>query len=361
MAAQFFLVFLVFLNFAWASMEDVVLKKMIGHMLIIGFDEEAVTNQSSIIKEIKQYELGGVILFDRFYKDKKHIKNIRSSEQLQTLTQQLKSTALHPLLVCVDQEGGKVARLKPSYGFIQTPSAFEISHYPMDTVQEIYDAMAKMLSENGINCNFAPVVDLAINPENHVIVGLERSFGDNPIKVSSFASSMLHSFDKHKVFGVLKHFPGHGSSVGDSHLGFVDITNTWNQIELEPFRILIADNKIKMIMSAHVFNATLDSRYPATLSYAVNTTLLRSGLGFKGILVSDDMQMEAIQKYYSLKEAVTLAINSGVDMLLFGNQLSHTEASEIIETIFQQINNGSIKIERIEEANQRIKKALKTK
>jgi len=114
-------------------------------------------------------------------------------------------------------------------------------------------------------------------------------------------------------------------------------------------------------MSAHVFNATLDSRYPATLSYAVNTTLLRSGLGFKGILVSDDMQMEAIQKYYSLKEAVTLAINSGVDMLLFGNQLSHTEASEIIETIFQQINNGSIKIERIEEANQRIKKALKPK
>ena len=156
------------------------------------------------------------------------------------------------------------------------------------------------------------------------------------------------------VISVLKHFPGHGSSLGDSHLGFVDVTQTWSERELEPYQKLIASNSVSMIMSAHVYNAKLDATYPATLSYAINSKLLREKMHYNGVLISDDLQMEAISKFYTLKETVTLAINSGIDMLLFGNQLSQTKTDEIVETIMAQVKNGAISLERIIEANERI-------
>ncbi|AFL68490.1 glycoside hydrolase family 3 protein [Sulfurospirillum barnesii] len=337
-----------------AMPEDEALKKMIGHMLIVGFEEEKLVATSPIVEAIERYELGGVILFDRFYTDKSRVKNIRSSEQLKALTHTLKASAKTPLLICVDQEGGKVARLKPSYGFVQTPSALKVASESLEKAKETYDALALMLREHGINCNFAPDVDLSLNPKNSVIVGLERSYGTEPHRVVSYAGVMLESFVEHNITGVLKHFPGHGSSFEDSHLGFVDVTQTWSEVELDPYRMLIAQEKASMIMSAHVFNAKLDKNYPATLSYATNTLLLRQTLGFKGVLVSDDMHMQAIANDYSLKDAITLAINSGVDMLLFGNQLSYTSTHEIIETIATQVKSGAISLQRIREANTRI-------
>ena len=152
----------------------------------------------------------------------------------------------------------------------------------------------------------------------------------------------------------LKHFPGHGSSLGDSHKGFVDISETWRPQELDPYRRLINAGKADMIMTAHVFNSHFDAKYPATLSYYVNTKLLREQLGFKGVVISDDLQMKAISKHYSLKESITLAINSGVDILLFGNQLGEQNLPELIDTILSQVKRGAIKYERIQESNQRI-------
>jgi beta-N-acetylhexosaminidase len=339
-----------------AMPNDDVLKKMIGHMLIVGFDEESLTNTSPIIEEIERYELGGVILFDRFYSDKTHVKNIRSSTQLRNLTHTLNTSAKNPLLICVDQEGGNVARLKPSAGFIQTPSAHKVAQDSLQNAVVTYHSMAQMLFSHGINCNFAPDVDLARNPKNSVIVGLERSYGSDVNVVSAYASTFIDALSSYHIVSVLKHFPGHGSSLGDSHLGFVDVSQTWNEIELEPYKRLIDKNKVAMIMSAHVFNAHLDAHYPATLSYAINTTLLREKLGFQGVLVSDDMQMQAIANHYTLKEALSLAINSGIDMLLFGNQLSKTQTSEIVEIIFSHVKSGVIAWKRIEEANERIQK-----
>ena len=349
------LFFTLFLSLqATQNPTDTQLKKMIGHMLIVGFDESSVSKNSPIVKDIEQYELGGVILFDRFYKDRKRVKNISDATQLQKLTTDLQNYSKHKLFIAIDQEGGRVARLKPKYGFSTIPSAENVAKLSTKEARKIYTTQSKMLHKEGINLNFAPVVDLSINPKNKVIVGLKRSFSKESKTVVKFAKILIETQKKEHITSVLKHFPGHGSSLGDSHQGFVDISDSWSKKELKPYRALIKSGDAQMIMTAHVFNSHLDSKYPATLSYKINTELLRKELGFRGVIVSDDMQMKAISKHYTLQESVTLAINAGVDLLLFGNQLEKSNTKEIIETIFKAVKSGKISLSKIIEANRHI-------
>lgn len=351
----FFTLMLFFQN-AYASEmpQDELLKKMIGRMLIVGFDGQSVTKDSQIVKQIQKYHLGGIILFDRHFNERTKTKNISSPSQLKTLTSSLKSFALKPLLISVDQEGGKVARLKSAYGFEATPSAKVVSEMDAYMAKRIYDNLAKTLKDAGINCNFAPVVDLAVNPQNRVIAGLKRSYSNEPKEVTKYAKIFMNSLRDKNIISVIKHFPGHGSSLEDSHNGFVDISKTWSEIELEPYIELIHSGDADMIMTAHVFNSNLDELYPSTLSYKANTELLRDKLGYKGVIVSDDLQMGAIAKHYTLEQIVTLSINSGVDMLLFGNQLSYQNSDELVETILAQVKNGAIPLSRILESNSRV-------
>ena len=344
--------------------QDEKLKKMIGRMLIVGFDGQSVTKDSKIVKQIQKYHLGGVILFDRHFNERTKTKNISSPSQLKTLTSSLKLFALKPLLISVDQEGGKVARLKPAYGFEATPSAKVVSEMDAYMAKHVYDNLAKTLKDAGINCNFAPVVDLAINPQNKVIVGLKRSYSSEPKEVAKYAKIFMDALQEKHIISVLKHFPGHGSSLEDSHNGFVDISETWDEIELEPYIELIHSGDADMIMTAHVFNSNLDELYPSTLSYKANTELLRDKLGYEGVIVSDDLQMGAIAKHYTLEQIVTLSINSGVDMLLFGNQLAKQDSDELVETILAQVKNGAIPLNRILESNKRVEQLftkIKTK
>ena len=323
------------------------IQKMISKMVILGFNGENVGQNDEIYKDIKS-GLGGVILFDKDPNDKTKAKNVRNKEQLKKLTSQLQSISKQKLLISIDQEGGIVQRLKSADGFVNTPKASEVALKGKDFAKQSYSAMAKDLKYSGINVNFAPVVDLAVNKENKVIVTRGRSFGESSNEVISYASIFVDELKKEKVISVLKHFPGHGSSLADSHLGFVDITNTWNQKELEPYRYFIKNNKVDMIMTAHVFNEKLDDTYPATLSYKINTELLRYKLGFEGVLVTDDLQMYAISKHYDLKQTVTLAINSGVNMLLFANQLAKPiSLKEIVDTIYHQILSEEISLDQI--------------
>jgi beta-N-acetylhexosaminidase len=305
------------------------LEHMISKMIIIGFDGTT---------DIKfDYPIGGVILFD---------KNIKSKEQLKELTR-----GFSDMLVCVDQEGGLVQRLK----FINTPSAKKVSLLGEEFAKHSYAGMAVMLKDVGINCNFAPSVDLAINPKNRVIVQNKRSFSSDPKVVIKYASIFVNQMNKEGILTALKHFPGHGSSYGDSHEGFVDVSKTWNKIELEPFKNI----DTKMIMTAHIFNKNIDKDYPATLSYKTNQILLREKLGFNGVIISDDMQMGAIRKNYTLKNSLKLAINSGVDILLFGNQVSKPiEVKEIVSIIKELVEDGEIDIKTIELANDRIERLL---
>jgi len=350
----FLLLLHTFLLLNAAPKEDVELKKMIGRMLIVGFDEQAVVYNSQIVKDIQRYDLGGVILFDKFYNDKKRVKNVLNPYQLKHLTKDLNAYSSKPLFIGIDQEGGRVARLKPKYGFLKIPSAKKISLMKSYDVKRIYNSQSKMLHDLGINLNFAPVVDLSVNPKNRVIVGLERSYAKESKDVVKYASLMIDAQRKEKIISVLKHFPGHGSSLGDSHKGFVDVSKTWSKKELEPYKTLIKQNRADAIMTAHVFNSHIDKKYPATLSYKTNAQLLRQQLHFKGLIISDDMQMKAISAHYTLAESVRLAINAGVDILLFGNQLARNSVSDIVNTIYKQVKNGSISLKKIKEANKRI-------
>ena len=358
----FILVFLIFsfsvnllANGSYSKQE---IEKMISKMVILGFSGETINPNDEIYKNVKS-GLGGVILFDKDPNDKQKVKNVRNKEQLKKLTSQLQAISKQKLLISIDQEGGIVQRLKSADGFVNTPKASEVALKGKDFAKQSYSSMAKDLKYSGINVNFAPVVDLAINKENKVIVTRGRSFGESSNEVISYASIFVDELKKEKVISVLKHFPGHGSSLADSHLGFVDITNTWNQKELEPYRYFIKNNKVDMIMTAHVFNEKLDKDYPATLSYNVNTNLLRYKLGYEGVLVSDDLQMYAISKHYDLKQTVTLAINSGVNMLLFANQLAKPiTLKQIVDTVYSQILNKQISLEQIIKSNQRIDKMM---
>lgn len=350
------ILFLSFVMLNAQEISDEKLKQLIGRMLIVGFDESSVTKESQIIKDIERYNLLGVILFDKFYKDRAKTKNISSPEQLKKLTSQLQSFSKKPLLISVDQEGGRVARLKEAYGFEAFASAKEISKLSREEAKRAYAELSKMLKESGINCNFAPVVDLAINPKNEVIVGLERSYGSDANRVTKYAEVFIDSLREQGVISVIKHFPGHGSSVDDSHKDFVDITRTWDDKELEPYKKLIDANKVDMIMTAHVFHRFLDLKLPATLSYKINTKLLREKLGYDGVIISDDMQMAAITKHYSLEESILYSINAGVDVLLFSNQLAYNSPQELVETIFGLVKFGDISVERIMDSVERVEK-----
>jgi len=347
-------IILLFLTLTFALVAKEIteddIKRMIGRMLVIGFDGTKVTKNSQILRDIQEYDLGGVILFDRDYKTKK-TKNITNPKQLAKLTKALKSFSKLPLMISVDQEGGKVARLKPKYGFAKIPSAFAMGKKSYKETVATYKTQAKMLNDAGINTNFAPVVDLAINPKNRVIVGLNRSFGKDTRQVVKYASIVINEQNREQILSVIKHFPGHGSSLGDSHEGFVDVSETWSPNELDPYKRLIAENRVDAIMTAHVFNNHIDKNHPATLSYNFNTQLLRNRLKFTGLIISDDMQMRAISDKYSLKERVTLAINAGVDMLLFGNQLDNVSVSDLVDVILIQLKSGAIPMSKIVEAN----------
>ncbi|MDY0116896.1 MAG: glycoside hydrolase family 3 N-terminal domain-containing protein [Sulfurimonadaceae bacterium] len=333
---------------------DKALLEQISRMVVVGFDASKLDANSTIIKTLQNYPLGGVILFDRDFNNRNKTKNISSPEQLQALTYTLHQHAKKPLLISVDQEGGKVARLKPRDGFLAIPSAQTIAKLGEVEAKRLYEAQAQMLFDMGINTNFAPVVDLAIEPNNKVITKLERSYGTTSTEVSRLAKVMIDAQTKHHILSVVKHFPGHGSSLEDSHHGLVDVSDSWQKEELEPYAALIKDGAVDMIMSAHVFHSHLDSLYPATLSHAINTKLLRDAMKFGGVVISDDLQMKAITDHYNLKTRLTLAINGGVDMILFGNQLTYNDPIEIIETIYQQVKAGKIPLSRIKEANQRI-------
>lgn len=206
--------------------------------------------------------------------------------------------------------------------------------------------------------NFAPDVDVNINPENPVIGKMGRSYSADPAAVASHAGWFIDAHDSMNVCTVIKHFPGHGSSAADSHLGLADVSRSWRFEELLPYKALIDSGKVRAIMSAHIVNEVLDdSKVPATLSNKVISQVLRGFMKYDGIVISDDMQMKAISKEYGLKEAVKMAINAGVDILLFANNVPDYElvtADQLHEIIKELVENEDISVDRITQSYKRI-------
>ena len=208
----------------------------------------------------------------------------------------------------------------------------------------------------GINLNLAPVADVKVNPFSPIIARLERSFSADPALVALHSGAFLDGLHDKGVRGTLKHFPGHGSAVGDTHLGFVDVTDTWGDGELTPYRTLIGAGKADAIMTAHIFNAKLDPELPATLSPAIVDGLLRQQLGYDGVVISDDMQMRAISDLFKLDKAFELAILAGVDIIAVANTVTYsgTVADRFITTVHRMLDEGIITEERIDQSFRRI-------
>ncbi|MDY0290777.1 MAG: glycoside hydrolase family 3 protein [Desulfuromonadaceae bacterium] len=333
------------------------LDEKIGQMLMVGFRGTEVDAKHFIVQDIQQRNLGGVILFDYDVINAERNRNIESPAQVKALVSQLQQVAATPLLVSVDQEGGIIARLKEGYGFPPTRS-----HLDLGTQDDLHrtltatSALATTLNDAGLNLNMAPVVDLCFNPDNPVIAAYERCFSAKPQQVTAHALSYIAAHHQCGVLTTLKHFPGHGSSQHDSHLGLVDVTQSWSEVELLPYQNIIAAGQADLVMTAHVFNAKLDPEYPATLSRATIEGILRQKLGFDGVVISDDMQMGAIVDHYGFETAITQAITAGVDILVFGNNMHYDETivTRAIATIKELVRNGTLSEARIDQAYERI-------
>ncbi|NOT75367.1 MAG: glycoside hydrolase family 3 protein [Cyclobacteriaceae bacterium] len=351
------IIFLLFAGSLQAQNKDMMDVK-IGQMLLIGFPKAEV--DAKVLEDIKSGKVGTIIIFE-----KNIPKGPSSFAALKKIIWTYQKAAPIPLLISIDQEGGKVNRLKEKYGFTKSLTAQDMGKAKtLDSVRFYSEATAATLAGLGINVNFAPVVDVAVNPANPVIVKSGRSFSASPDSVALYAEEFIKPHRKFGVNTVLKHFPGHGSSMEDTHFGVADVTKSWTASELIPYQKLINAGIVDAVMTAHIVNKQLDPKgYPGTLSSRIIDSLLRKQLHYEGVVFSDDMQMQAITKQYGLEESIKLAINAGVDILCFANNVPGSEdrtVSVVHAIIRKLVDSGQIKPERIDESFNRILK-LKSK
>lgn len=334
----------------------------IAQMLLVGFRGMTLGESDPFLRDVKAGRVGSVILFDYDVPTKEYKRNIESPQQVRALTAQLRKAASEsgsgiPLFISIDQEGGKVNRLKPRYGFPASVSQQYLGKLNnLDSTRFYAAKTAQTLTDYGFNLNFAPSVDVNVNPDNPVIGKVERSFSSEPRVVSAQAEVVVEEHRKKGIISTLKHFPGHGSSKADSHKGFVDVSDTWKPDEIKPYADLIKQGKVDMIMTAHIFNARLDADVPATLSKRIITGILRDSLKYQGVIISDDMQMGAIADHYGLETALEKCVNAGVDIVCFGNNLQYdpdiiTKATSIIKRL---VVEGKLSRTRIDESYKRI-------
>lgn len=329
----------------------------LGQMIMVGFRGTELSENSTIYKDLSERNISGVVLFDRDVITGDRSRNIKNPTQLMQLSNSIIAATPNSPFIAVDQEGGLVSRLKESKGFPKSVSAEYLGNLDNeDSTRHYSRLMAQEFMVVRTNTNFAPVVDVNTNPDNPVIGKLERSYSADPKKVAEHASYVIDEFSKEGILSVLKHFPGHGSSTTDSHLGFTDVTKTWDEKELIPYKKLFAEKEVRAVMTAHIFNANIDSVWPATLSHKTINGLLRDSLGFDGVVFSDDMQMDAIRAEYGLETAIQQAINAGVDVLIFGNNLHYEPdiAKRAIGIIQQLLREGKVEKVTIEKSLARI-------
>lgn len=357
------------------------MREMIGQMIMIGFPGAEPEEDSPVLKAVKNFSLGGVILYNihlaRFLKEKERNpdlsreegarlcpRNILSAGQLQALSQRLQAAARQPLLIAVDQEGGLVSRLGPAAGFAEPPSARSLGEQgDLEETGRAARALASDLKRMGMNLNLAPVVDLDLNAEG-LISRMGRSFGADPEKVYRHARAFILAHREEGILTCLKHFPGKGSAAGDTHLAISDVTSLYEPQEIHPFAWLIEHDLADSVMTSHIQHLGWDKEYPITLSPKVLRVLLREKMNYQGVIVSDDLLMEAIVQRFSLEEACVLAVEAGVDILLASNNMPCGDDPDLFarmyEALCQAVGKKRLKSSWIKAAYGRIQ-ALKKK
>lgn len=331
---------------------------MIGQMLMLGFQGGSANGASAkrLASQIKRGEVGSVVFLGY---------NFKSKGQVKALTSLFKNAAgNNKLFLALDMEGGSVQRLGRKLGYPSIPSARSIakSRSPA-SARKTYTQMAKISLDAGFNMNLGPVVDLLINPSNPVIGRWNRSYGKDPALVADYARSFVRAHKDMGIITVLKHFPGHGSSLSDSHEGFVNITNTWKQTELDPFKELIKSGDAPAIMPGHLIHKKIASDgVPVSISKPAIAGLLRKDLNYNQLVISDDLQMGAIAQNFGYKETLIRAVNAGIDILMISNSRKPDAnlPAKTIAIIQKAIKDGKIAPGKIEAAYKRIMRAKAT-
>ncbi|MDR0747428.1 MAG: glycosyl hydrolase [Helicobacteraceae bacterium] len=332
-----------------AAGAEVPLEKMIGQMIAVGFDGSSSSHEwiKLIKKQIRNGEVGAVVMY---------AKNIVDPRQLQQLAASMHTQGSPlPIWVMVDQEGGKIERLPASKGFAGFPSAAKVARGSVANAFGVYRNMACELRGYAINFNLAPVVDLDVN--NSVISSQSRAFSKKPEAVAKYADAFIRAHNSCGVLTALKHFPGYGSTVNDTHFESADTTALYDKQEMEPYRLLL--NRAHAVMVSHMVDRNVDD-LPASLSKK-QIDLLRT-IGFGGVVMTDDLQMAAIASNFDLNETVIRAINAGNDMLLFSNMLASDREIpyKVRRIILEAVKNKEISADRIKASYGRIA-ALKRK
>jgi beta-N-acetylhexosaminidase len=351
------------------------LKDMIGQMIMIGFKEAELTKDCPIVRAIRDFSLGGVILYNidlKCYLEEKKKKpdltrqeaaricpkNIISPEQLRNLTSSLQNYSKNRLLIAIDQEGGLVSRLGPAAGFAETESPKTLGEKnDLAVTANAARTIARDLRRSGVNLNLAPVVDLTLNPDS-LIVKNGRTFGSDPNLVYRHAKVFILAHRQEGIFTTLKHFPGKGSAAEDTHFQVADVTSSYQLQELYPFSWLIEEGLADVVMTSHILHRDWDAEYPITLSTKILRGFLRDKLGYQGVILSDDLLMGAIVSRFSLEEACLLAVEAGVDILLVSNNSPEgydpNLFMRIFETLVKAVEGGRISAAMIETSRARL-------
>lgn len=327
------------------DINKLTLKEKLGQLLFIGFDGYEYNDHLKTI--IEEYKVGNVILFTRNIKDLDQLSNLNRKIHEEVL----KNTGIMPF-ISIDQEGGLVTRIMKEATF--APGAMTIAATKLENAYKVGEILGEELTYLGINMNLAPTLDVNNNPNNPVI-GV-RSYGDDPKSVSEFGLNFIRGLQSKGIVATAKHFPGHGDVEVDSHLGLPVVDHDkerLNNVELYPFKYVL--NEVDAIMSAHIFFKAYEKEsLPATLSKKVLTDLLRNELGYNGLIVSDCMEMKAIDDIYTTAIGVKMGILAGLDMAF----ISHTLEKQIhaLKLLEEAYNNGEISMEEIDQKVLRILK-----
>ena len=310
------------------------IRDAVGQLLMVGFPGTELSHV--FLDWLQEYRPGGVILFSR---------NLVAPEQVARLTSALQDHAPNPpLLIAIDEEGGRVSRLPQGFTTFPAASMIAACHVP-DVVYAAAAVTAQELRAVGINMNLAPVLDVNSNPANPIIGN--RAYGAQPEQVCAYGMAMMQGLADNGIIPCGKHFPGHGDTITDSHhvLPVVEAARArLDSVDLEPFRQAIRQG-LPAIMTAHVRYPVLDPDVPATLSRPVLTDLLRNELGFQGVTLTDDMEMRAILDHQTVGDASVRALRAGADMVVVCQQQERQQ--EVVVAIEQALEREELSWERL--------------
>ena len=331
------------------KVDKMSLYEKIGQLIIAGFDGTTADDEvKSLISEVK---VGGVILFSR------NVENASQVVKLNNDIKEMNKENKYPIFISVDEEGGLVSRMPSEFKDI--PTSMDIAKFnDEDLSYDIGKVIGKEITSLGFNMDFAPVLDINSNPDNPVIG--KRSFGDNEEIVSKLGIATMRGLKDSDVIATVKHFPGHGDTDVDSHVGLPVVKNDLKRLksfELVPFKKAI-DAGVDMVMVSHIMLPKVDEKNPATLSKTIVTDILRKDMNYDGVVVTDDMTMGAIINNYDIGDAAVKSINAGADIVMVCHKLDNVTA--VRDAIKEAVKNGTITEKRLNKSVERILK-LKNK